>query len=421
MKNNTKFCPHCGTENKKDAAFCANCGQSMTINQPENKEAETKEKRPVNKKRIGIIGAVIAIFIIIGGVFAYINAQPKSILNALKVNFSGYNSQGTVELLGDYQKKEIEIIGAKVGLPSSEVKKAEDSNIFSFFNSTTNNSTKWQKFAKYFEDTRINISHSQNLSNGQKVTLKITTTLKDNPIKEETKTYTVKNLKKATTYTIESVLKDNPVSFTGFNHFGSVKFDDDKFTVNNDNSAPTDLTNSEQIIVRLSQDYINQQKSNGKILSGTASKTLTVADLESSPKISNLNDLLTQEDTVVRADNESSTGDFGITYTVTRMDSYFVGTNISSWGYSSSHDSDKGEFSVVTIYKIVSHYNSDTDTKNDSTSYYSYGYTGLTLNNGKVDVSDLTGNNKYKGGSSSSEQAAVDQLKSDYSSATKLN
>ncbi|WP_254498689.1 hypothetical protein, partial [Salmonella enterica] len=82
-----------------------------------------------------------------------------------------------------------------------------------------------QKFAKYFEDTRINISHSQNLSNGQKVTLKITTTLKDNPIKEETKTYTVKNLKKATTYTIESVLKNNPVSFTGFNHFGSVKFD----------------------------------------------------------------------------------------------------------------------------------------------------------------------------------------------------
>lgn len=253
------------------------------------------------------------------------------------------------------------------------------------------------------------------------MTLKITTTLKDNPIKEETKTYTVKNLKKATTYTIESVLKDNPVSFTGFNHFGSVKFDDDKFTVNNDNSAPTDLTNSEQIIVRLSQDYINQQKSNGKILSGTASKTLTVADLESSPKISNLNDLLTQEDTVVRADNESSTGDFGTTYTVTRMDSYFVGTNISSWGYSSSDDSDKGEFSVVTIYKIVSHYNSDTDTKNDSTSYYSNGYTGLTLNNGKVDVSDLTGNNKYKGGSSSSEQAAVDQLKSDYSSATKLN
>lgn len=92
------------------------------------------------------------------------------------------------------------------------------------------------------------------------MTLKITTTLKDNPIKEETKTYTVKNLKKATTYTIESVLKDNPVSFTGFNHFGSVKFDDDKFTVNNDNSAPTDLTNGEQIIVRLSQDYINQQK-----------------------------------------------------------------------------------------------------------------------------------------------------------------
>lgn len=79
-------------------------------------------------------------------------------------------------------------------------------------------------------------------------------------------------------------------------------------------------------------------------MSGTASKTLTVADLESSPKISNLNDLLTQEDTVVRADNESSTGDFGTTYTVTRMDSYFVGTNISSWGYSSSDDSDKVSF-----------------------------------------------------------------------------
>ena len=33
---------------------------------------------------IGIIGAVIAIFIIIGGIFAYINAQPKSIVVELK-------------------------------------------------------------------------------------------------------------------------------------------------------------------------------------------------------------------------------------------------------------------------------------------------------------------------------------------------
>lgn len=63
---------------------------------------------------IGIIGAVIAIFIIIGGVFAYINAQPKSILNAVKVNFSGYNSQGTVELLGDYQKKKLKLLVQKL-------------------------------------------------------------------------------------------------------------------------------------------------------------------------------------------------------------------------------------------------------------------------------------------------------------------
>ncbi|MFC4651780.1 zinc-ribbon domain-containing protein [Lactococcus nasutitermitis] len=422
MENQSKFCPHCGTENKAEATFCANCGQSMTINQADNKEPETKEKRPVNKKMIGIIGAIVAVILIVGGIFAYINAQPKSILGSVKVNFSGYNSQGTASISGNYEKKEIEIIGKKVGMSSSEIKSLENGNLNANLPYLTKNSpSKLQKFAKYVEDTRINLSQSQNLSNGQKVTLKITTTLKDNPIKQETKKYTVKSLEKATTYTIETALKENPVTFTGFNHFGSVKFDDDEFTVNNDDSdsAPADLTNGERVTVQLSENYISGQKDNGKILSGSATKTLTVSGLTNSPKISNLNDLLTQEDTVVRADNESTTGDFGTTYTVTRLDSYFVGTNVSEWGDTS--DDENGEFSVVTIYKVVSHFNDDTDTSNDTTGYDTYGYTGLTLTDGKVDVSRLTDDNKYEGGSSSSEQAAVDQLKSDYSSATKLD
>ncbi len=102
---------------------------------------------------------------------------------------------------------------------------------------------------------------------------------------------------------------------------------------------------------------------------------------------------------------------------MTRQDSYFVGKDITNSWYTDSYDT-AGKFSVLTIYKI--------DEKSDSTTepskYKVYGYSGLTLKDNKVDISSLSSNNEYSDYQTfNSIQEALDSLKTDYPSISKMN
>ena len=436
-----EFCKNCGAELKDGIAFCGECGLPRNEAASNNIAQATTvapavpatPRKPINKKLLAIIGAAVAVVVIAVGIVAFVLAQPKDILKNAKPTFSGYNSQGTFQLSKNTYRDETDLIGKKIGLSANDIKDLETGGSWP----ADISQAKQTEYTKYLEDTKWSYSKSDNLSNGDKVTVSIKTSLKGNPIKSGSKTFTVSGLKKSTTYTIADVLKAEPVKVTGFNHFGTYSNDNNSdYTISsgnsnssdNDNSydssdssdnSSSDLTNGDTLTVQLSSSYIEEQKEKGKILSGSDTTTVDVSGLQDTPTISNLNDLLTQEDTVVRAANKSTSGDFGITYTITRLDSYFVGTDVSEYNYDSSND---GGFSVVTIYKIVSHNNSDDNSDNDQTNYETYGYTGLSLNGGKVDVSKLTDSNKYTGNSNDdSEQNAVDDLKSDYPSATKIN
>ena len=169
-----------------------------------------------------------------------------------------------------------------------------------------------------------------------------------------------------------------------------------------------------KVTLTLSNDYIDQESLNGKVLKGTKSKAVEVSGLKDTVQPSNLNDLLNQTDSVARDDNKSSSWS---TYTVTRQDSYFVGKDITNSWYTDSYDT-AGKFSVLTIYKI--------DEKSDSTTepskYKVYGYSGLTLKDNKVDISSLSSNNEYSDYQTfNSIQEALDSLKTDYPSISKMN
>lgn len=331
----------------------------------------------ITKKQWLISSGIIGLIIIIFGVFAVINNMQKSVMNDVKVVFSGYNHQGRASLSGNYRDKISDIMNKKKDMSASDIS--------------------------------VSLNKSSGLSNGDKVTVRISSTLKKSPVKTETKTFTVSGLKKSTSYTIDSLLKS--VKFNGFNHYGNVEYDKDIFSIN-DNS--TKLSNGDKITLKLSENYIDQESSKGKVLKGEKTKSVEVSGLKDTAQISNLNDLLNQTDSVARDDNKSNSWS---TYTVTRQDSYFVGKSIKNSWFGDSSDT-AGEFSVLTIYKI----DEKSDNKAEPSKYKVYGYSGLVLKNDKVDISSLSSDNKYSDYQNfNSVQEVLDSLKTDYPSISKIN
>ncbi|MEY8307170.1 zinc ribbon domain-containing protein [Enterococcus faecium] len=331
----------------------------------------------ITKKQWTIAGGSTATIIVLIGIFFFINQMPKSIIDDVSVDFNGYNHQGTATLSGKYADKIDNIISKKKNISRS--------------------------------DFSVKLDKDSGLSNGDKVKIMISSNIKNSPVKSQTKTVTVSGLKKSTVYTIDDVLKDSPIQWIGFNHYGSAKINTDIYDTEDET---TDLSNGDSITLTLNQDYIAQEATKGKILDGSDIKKVEVSGLEDSPKITNLDSLLSQIDTVARDDNHSTSY---LKYTVTRQESYFIGTNINnSWLGDTNYDS--AEFSVISIYKIDSKMDDRT-----STFYKIYSYSNLVLNNNQVSVASLNSKNQYSDYNSfDSVQEAFDSLKSKYPSITTL-
>lgn len=331
----------------------------------------------ITKRQWAIIGGSTTAIIILIGIFLFINQMPKSIIDDVSVDFTGYDHQGTATLSGEYEDRIDSILKKNKDIDRSDIS--------------------------------IELDKDSDLSNGDKVKVSISSDKKNSPVKSQTKTVTVSGLKKSTTYTIDNVLKDNPIHWNGYNNYGSAEIDSDIFDTEDE---ITDLSNGDSITVTLNSDYVEQESNKGKILDGSDTKKVEVSGLKGTPQISNLDVLLSQIDTIARDDNHSTSF---AKYAVTRQDNYFIGTNINSSWSSSNDNSD--EFSVVSIYKIDSQMSDST-----STSYKIYGYSNLVLNNNQVNVSSLKSEDQYSDYNSfDSAQEALDSLKSEYPSIATLS
>ncbi|MBK5076254.1 zinc ribbon domain-containing protein [Lactococcus lactis] len=364
-----------------------------------------------NKKYFIIAGAVIALVIVVIGVFSFVNSRPKNIINEVKVDFSGYNKQGSATLSGNYKYVMESIIAKKVGYSNSDVQAVQKGND----RVLTADYTKSRQVEKYIEDTTIGLNKESDLSNGDKLILSIKTSLKDNPIKTSKKTIKVSGLKKSTTYTMNDIIKKYPIKITGYNHFGTLDYNDKIYTFSDSSDSSNfgdnekQLTNGDSIKVYLSSDYISNLSDKGQIIEGKPETMIKVSGLLDSPKISNQSDLLNQIDTVVRNYNKS---DDYAKYEVTRQDSYFIGENISA--------SNSSGFSIVSIYKID---DDNTLIKEKTTKYYIYGYAGLKLSGDKINIPALNEDDIYGRYENiyNSAQEALDSLKSKYPSLVKIN
>ncbi|WP_237558405.1 zinc ribbon domain-containing protein [Enterococcus hirae] len=234
----------------------------------------------ITKRQWIIIGGSTSAIIILFGIFFLINQMPKSIIDNISVDFTGYDHQGTATLSGEYEDKIESILSKTKDIDRSDIS--------------------------------IELDKESYLSNGDKVKISVSSDKKNSPIKSQTKTVTVSGLKKSTTYTIDNVLKDNPIHWNGYNNYGSAEIDSDIFDTEDET---TDLSNGDSITITLNSDYIEQETTKGKILDGSDTKKVKVSGLKSTPQISNLDALLSQIDTFARDNNRSNSF---TKYTVTR-------------------------------------------------------------------------------------------------------
>ena len=478
MEQSKKFCSQCGAELSEGTKFCPACGQLVegektssekselpsdddlqTANHPTTKAKSEEESTEENVKseaaqqltkiaeqaktstakfskatnakadefaqvlnnKTGrnfkgiylIVAAVVVVVVVVFGAFKFIRNQKTNVLKDVQVKYSGYNKMGEAELQGDYEKTEEAAIAKKVGYSSSDVaavKKGNESVLSA-------DSAKFAQVEKYFNDTKISLSKRDDLSNGNKVTVTVSTSLQDNPIKAGKKIFKVSGLKKSTTYTFKDLIKDDKITFSGYNHFGTVSYDEDIYNAPYDDQA-SDLSNGDTLKFSVSDSYIENQEEKGKIFEGNKTQNIKVTGLEDSPKISNLSDLLSQTDALVKKEYQSSNYD---KYTVTRQDSYFIGTDVegsNGWYSDDSSDLDN-TFSVLTIYKV----DDKPEYGDPSTRYYVYGYENLSPSSGKVNVAALKDDDEVieMYNSENSADDVLNSIKADYPSLVKLN
>lgn len=317
-------------------------------------------------KKVGIALCLSAGLLVLGAC-----STQKSVIKDVKVDFSGYNHEGKAKLSGKYYDEITETMKKKEGMSASDI--------------------------------LVKIDKSSGLTNGDKVKVSILSKLKKSPIKPESKTFTVSGLKKSTYYTIDDVLKDNELKLAGFNHYGLANYNKAKFSIG---GKTTYLSNGDKITVNLNNSYREKESDKGRILKGSSSKEIQVSGLEETAKISNLDELLAKMDSLAGGTND----------TVTRQGSYFVGTNVKNSMFSDPSET-VGQFSVISIYKI----DQNMDGIKGPTIYTAYGYAGLELKNGKVDISSLnSGNEDGRYQNFKSDQEVLDSLKSSYSTITEL-
>ena len=320
-----------------------------------------------NKQYIILAGSIIFIIALIIGGFSFINNRPKDIINKVEIRFSGYNKKGTATLNGNYKNEIGAIIAKKIGYSSSDVeavRKGNDSVL-------TADSKRMSQFYKYMDNTNVSLDKSDNLSNGDNVVLKVNSSLKDSPIKSAKKNFRVSGLKKSNSYTVEDILKKFPIKVSGYNYYGFMEYKEGVYDTSGEDKINLHrLENGDIVKISLLDSYIKLLSERGIFLQGSKTTTIKVSNLKTSVGASNLSEVLSQIDTNVKVQ-------FGGDYI--RQSTHYIGESITHF--------DPNSFSIILIYKQLD---------SGEPSYFYYGYEGLKLENGKINIDSLNKENNYQ-------------------------
>ena len=329
-----------------------------------------------HRKKVISVATIIVLAIVSLFIFKYLDSQPKSIVNEVKVEFSGYDESGKLSYNSeDITELVAELAYRKAGFNKSDAKALaqHDPVVYSTISLDKKSSFKLVTAENLIKSVRFEFDVLSGLKNGQEVTFLVTTTSKHAPVKAEKKTFKVQNLKEYEKVSAEDLLKETNVSFIGFNGYGTISIDDKKknqnyFQVSNSEKL-FNLKNGDKVMLYVTDNYANSLKSSGKKIDNNTVE-ITVSGLKEIKDIKNFAELSKKNDDYVKS--EFKNDDYS-SYTIEPQGNYMKIKNSNS-------------ISFVTIYKITTNGSGNSKT----VTYKYYGYSVFLLSNGSLDLDTAT-------------------------------
>ena len=335
-----------------------------------------------NKKIVGIVGVCIVAVI----AFILFSSRPTKLSKYFDVTFNGYDGHGMLNYNHEVVIEEISQAAIKkAGFSKDEIDAFESGNYQMV------DTKKMAKYTAIMNNLKFNFDNVSDLKNGDKVTLTVSCKGNNCPFVNETKEYTVNGLDEMQEITLEDLEKEYPITFTGYNGFGSVKFDSTVYTIST--AANQTLKNDDTIKVKITEGTLNTLANDGKKLKeGATSFEKKVTGLPEITDVGGLNDILNKTDILMQSKTKPEDGWFDKTTYVTEKQQDYILFNASD-----SKDSE-GKLSLLTIYKITKTVTPDSDSSRtaETTTYFTYfGYINLTVSEGKIIQKDMSYHEEY--------------------------
>ena len=362
-------------------------------------ELVEKAKDLFQKRKIAVIGVLAAVAVLIVALvgFKVYDSQPKSLLDVVQVQFSGYEESGTLTYNSDEVTAKLqEIAYKKAGFSSKQAAglAQKDPVTFSEVTRDPKLASKYGKADALIRSVQFSFDKTSDLKNGDEVTFSVTTTSKSAPVKAEKKTFKVENLKEYEKVSASDLLTETPVTFAGLNGYGTVSIaknskNETYFDFEN-GERPKNLKNGDKVTLKVNDAYINSLKSSGKMVD---SKTVevTVEGLKDLKDVKNFADLLKKNEDYSKSEHKN---DSYTTYNLEPQGSYLK--VIPGEDKKSS-----AKISLITVYKVTK---TRSGLSNSTTVRYKYfGYDVFLLKDGNLDlntaskVSDSWGTEDYEG------------------------
>lgn len=306
-------------------------------------------------------------------------SQKKSVLDDVKVKYEGYSGHGIANL--DNKKLNsnmVDVFAKKLKLDDylTEKLKSNELNAEALESEATSDERdKLVKVERWVKDTRVRVNKAQNLKNGDKYVVTIKTGDKEKPIKSESKTYTVKGLKKTKKVTAKDIAKDLNVQAYGYNGKGLIAITSKKyksevmFHIKNNGS----LSNGDKVTIKLPSEFTDYEKFDFR---GKKEFTYTVQGLKELSATKDLDEIKKVTDSMVN--DEYPYGEYE-KYVNTFINMYFVPTSAYS-DYSDEKDtsvelndksgleaSRKDKITIAVLYTVKDDYDEDDEADDSNT------------------------------------------------------
>lgn len=337
----------------------------MTINVD-----ELKKWMKQNSKHL-VVGIVLVLVGFAG--YHYYKSQPKSIVSHVKPSYSGYDGYGSLTYNSrDVGNEVTRVVYRSAGFTKKQTEEllSNDPVLMTDIRLDPKLQANYDRAMTMLGTIRCDFDHADNLKNGDKVIFRVTSTSSKSPVKSEKKVFTVKGLEKIKTVSLKDFLKDNPVTFKGYNNYASLVLPKDKDGQEpfRDNDEEENLSNGDKVRLSLSESYLEQLLAKGESIS-PKEITIKVSGLKNITEIENLNDLLAKNDDFVKSKHENTSS---YTYAIEKVGDYLkYDPNYS--GFFSSDSSE--QVRLVTVYKITETYSGK-----PTVSYGYYGYSAEVVN-----------------------------------------